>query len=71
MDLINLKCDPLLIGSLIKEKGIFRAYHMNKSYWISVLLDGSTDDETIKWLLNLSYDLTKVNNRKKRSAAEN
>lgn len=71
VDVINLKCDPLLIGSLCKENGIFPAYHMNKSYWISVLLDGSTDDETIKWLLNLSYDLTKVNKRKKRSAAEN
>lgn len=59
IDVINLKCDPLLIGSLHREKGIFPAYHMNKAYWISVALDGSVADETIKWLLNLSFDLTK------------
>ena len=71
IDVINLKCDPLLTGSLHREKGIFPAYHMNKAYWISVALDGSVDDETIKWLLNLSFDLTKVNKRTKRSVAEN
>ena len=59
IDVINLKCDPLLIGSLHREKGIFPAYHMNKAYWISVLLDGSVDDETVKWLVSLSFDLTK------------
>ena len=64
-DIINLKCDPLLTGSLHKEKGIFPAYHMNKSYWISVLLDGSVDDELLKWLLNLSFELTKNTKAKK------
>ena len=58
VNVINLKCDPLLIGSLHKERGIFPAYHMNKAYWISVLLDGRVDDEIIKLLLNLSFDLT-------------
>ncbi len=67
VDVINLKCDPLLIGSLHKEKGIFPAYHMNKAYWISVLLDGSADDETIEWLLNLSFDLTKNDKKRKKS----
>ncbi len=67
VDVINLKCDPLLIGSLHKEKGIFPAYHMNKSYWISVLLDSTVDDEKIKWLLNLSFDLTKNKKKTKKS----
>ena len=55
---VNLKCDPLLIGALIKERGIFKGYHMNKNYWITVLLDGSVDSERIKWLLNISFNLT-------------
>ena len=55
---VNLKCDPLLIGSLINENGIHRGYHMNKNYWITVRLDGSVDQEKIKWLLNISYELT-------------
>ena len=28
---VNLKCDPLLIGSLRAEPGFFPAYHMNKT----------------------------------------
>lgn len=57
-DVVNLKCDPVMTGALYKEQGIFPAYHMNKTYWISILLDGSVGDEKIKWLLDLSYDLT-------------
>lgn len=30
LDVVNLKCDPLLIGSLRSEPGFFPAYHMNK-----------------------------------------
>ena len=30
IDVVNLKCDPILIGSLRGEPGIFPAYHMNK-----------------------------------------
>lgn len=58
VDVVNLKCDPLMIGSLHREKGIFPAYHMNKTYWISVFLDGTVDDETIKWLVDISFMLT-------------
>lgn len=60
IDIVNLKCDPLLVGSLRSEPGIFPAYHMNKDKWISVALDGSADDEQIKMLLDMSFDLTAV-----------
>lgn len=59
-DIVNLKCDPLLSGSLILEEGIYEAYHMNKNHWISFLLEKG-DDEKLKWLLDLSYTLTKKN----------
>ncbi len=55
---INLKNDPLMIGSLHKDEGIFPAYHMNKSYWITVLLDGTVEDEKLKWLVDISFQLT-------------
>lgn len=58
IDILNLKCDPILIGNLRNEKGFFPAYHMNKVYWISVALDGTVDADKIKWLLDLSFDLT-------------
>ena len=58
VNVVNLKCDPLLIGSLIKDDGIHPAYHMNKNHWITVRLDGSTEKDKIKWLLDISFELT-------------
>jgi len=64
-DVVNLKCDPILIGSLRNEKGIFPAYHMSKTKWISVLIDGGVDDDKLKWLLDISFDLTAQKQKKK------
>lgn len=59
VDVLNVKCDPILIGSLRQQKGYIHAYHMNKDSWISILLDGSVPSEEIKNLIELSYNLTK------------
>lgn len=58
IDVLNVKCDPMLIGSLRQKKGFFPAYHMNKDKWISIALDGTVPSEEIKNLIELSYDLT-------------
>lgn len=58
INVVNLKCDPLLIGSLRNEPGFFPAYHMSKAHWITAALDGSAPEDKIKWLLDLSFDLT-------------
>lgn len=58
VDVLNVKCEPILIGSLRMQKGFFPAYHMNKDSWISILLEGPVVDEKIKNLLNLSYKMT-------------
>ena len=60
IDVVNLKCAPEVIESIAGiEPGIFRAYHMNKTHWLTVALDGSCDSDTIAWLVGISYDLTK------------
>ena len=59
LDIVNFKCNPILIASLRGENGIFPAYHMNKASWITVALDGSVSAETIELLLDVSYELTK------------
>lgn len=59
IDVVNVKCDPLMLGSIIKENGIYTAYHMNKAHWISIALDGTADDDKVKWLIDMSYDMTK------------
>ncbi len=60
VDVINVKCDPLLTGSLQKKPGFHPAYHMNKEKWISIRLDGSAGDEEIRNLIHLSFELTKT-----------
>lgn len=56
---VNLKCDPRLIGSFRLEQGVYPAYHMSKAHWLTVALDGTVADDKLKFLLEMSYDLTK------------
>ena len=59
ISVVNLKCDTRLIGSFREEPGIFPGWHMNKAHWLSVALDGSVEDEKVKFLVDMSYELTK------------
>ena len=65
LDVVNFKCDPILIASLRGETGIFPAYHMNKASWITAALDGSVPLETLRLLLDVIYELTRSNPHKK------
>ncbi len=56
IDVMDLKCGPLMVGSLLAQDGFLPAYHMSKSSWISVLLDETVPDGQIYPLLELSYD---------------
>lgn len=70
IDVVNLKCAPEVIESIAGvEVGIYRAYHMNKTHWLTVALD-ECDKDTISWLLGISYDLTRTKIRKNRVQAE-
>ena len=59
ISVVNLKCDTRLIGSFREEPGIFPGWHMNKAHWLSVALDGTVEDEKIRFLVDMSYELTK------------
>ena len=59
VDVLNIKCNPMMIGSLRMKEGFFAAYHMNKENWISILLDGTVSADEIKPLLELRYQLTR------------
>ncbi len=41
------------------EPGIFPGWHMNKSHWLTVVLDGMVEDEKIRFLVAMSYELAK------------
>ena len=64
VDAVNLKCDPVLSAMLRSKPGVLPAYHMSKTHWVTVLLDGSADDDRLKFLLQHSFNLTK--SKKKR-----
>lgn len=47
VDILNVKCEPDVIGAFRQRDGFLPAYHMNRSHWLTVLLDGTVDRETI------------------------
>ena len=59
VDIVDTKCGPLLMDAYRKQPGILPGYHMNKDHWLTILLDGTAEDELIWELLEISYDLTK------------
>ena len=68
---VNLKCDPIYALELRSlYEGVIGGYHMNKKHWNTLILEESdVDDETIKELIDHSYELVyKSLTKKKREA---
>ena len=65
IDILNVKCDPVLGASLHQEPGFLPGYHMNHNQWLTILLDGTVPIERIDSLISLSYDLTDAKVRKR------
>lgn len=64
-DILNVKCDPTLVSSLVSEPGYRVAYHMNKTKWLSIYLDGRVSPQQIAYLLDLSFKLTQNKSARK------
>lgn len=58
VDVINLKAEENKIHALHRINGIYPAYHMNHSKWISVVLDDTLDDSDVMDLVTESFRLT-------------
>ena len=56
VEAVNLNHDK--VADLLSKKGIYPAFHMNKSYWISVALDDTLLDEEVLELIEKSWYLT-------------
>lgn len=61
----RIEIDFLLYENYNVE-GYFPAYHMNKTSWITVALDGSVPDDEVKLLLDMSFEATASKMRKKK-----
>ncbi|PJI08650.1 MULTISPECIES: MmcQ/YjbR family DNA-binding protein [Clostridium] len=55
---ISLKCDPFISIDLRRDyKAVEAGYHLNKKHWNTVTVGKDLDDEKIKFLIDISYDL--------------
>ena len=62
VEVMNVKLPQEMIESLLKRKEFYKAYHMNKKYWITFILDESLSDEEIVKLIEISHSYTVKNN---------
>ena len=59
VDIVDVKCGPLLMDAYRRQPGILPGYHMNKDNWVTILLDVTAEDGLIRELMDISYDMTK------------
>lgn len=60
VDLLNVKCTPLVREVLIGEGKAIPAYHMNKRLWLSVFIDKVSEQE-LYGIIDESYDIINEN----------
>jgi predicted DNA-binding protein (MmcQ/YjbR family) len=54
---ISLKCDPLVAVELREEyEAVAPGYHLNKSHWNTVILNGTVPDRELKKMISHSYE---------------
>lgn len=54
--ILNVKCDPIMISSLITQKSFLPAYHMNKEHWISIIIENAEKNQILD-MLHGSFDI--------------
>ena len=55
---LSLKCDPQLALNLRERyETVLPGHHLNKKHWNTIICTGQLDDEEIKDLARLSYQL--------------
>jgi predicted DNA-binding protein (MmcQ/YjbR family) len=55
---VSVKCEPALAGALREaHAAVIPGYHLNKKHWNTVILDGSLPDESVRDMIEDSYDI--------------
>lgn len=55
VEVLNIKLSVEDVQNLLKQRGFYPAYHMNKKSWISILLDDIISDKEIMALIDKSH----------------
>ncbi len=58
IEVMNVKLAPEHIENLLRQEHFYPAYHMNKKYWISIILDETVIDKKIMELVEESHSYT-------------
>lgn len=59
VEILDIRINRESLESLLKIKGMYPAYHMNKKSWITIILDGSVRTDEIFNMIKTSYALAK------------
>lgn len=71
LDIVNLKCAEKDREKLLQYESILPAYHMNKRYWLSIILDDQEElNDLLVELTQKSYELTTHKSKKSKSAVK-
>ena len=63
---VNLKCDPFEADFLRRAfESVTPAYHMNKTHWNTVIIGGDVSDDTLKSMIEQSYNLIRPKQRQR------
>ena len=66
---VNLKCDPFEADFLRQAyRDVTPAYHMNKTHWNTVIIDGDVPEDTQQQMIGKSFDLIKPKARAKQNS---
>ncbi|MDE5630563.1 MAG: MmcQ/YjbR family DNA-binding protein, partial [Bacilli bacterium] len=60
VEIINVKLSESKIKDLLNKKGFYKAYHMNKTNWITIILDDTISDEEIMGYVTESHKYTEI-----------
>lgn len=68
---VNVKCEPVKAEFLRSvNQSVIPGYHMNKTHWNSIIMDGSMPIETVFGMIADSYDLIKPKLRRRSGKRE-
>ena len=59
VEILDVRVDPAILPALIDNQRFFPAYHMNKTHWLTIILDQNTPLEMLEHYLDQSYQLAK------------
>ncbi len=68
---VNVKCEPVKAEFLRSMyQSVVPAYHMNKTHWNSIILDGSVPEDAVRAMIADSYALIGPKLRRGRNGEE-